>query len=212
MRGRLAAATTALVLMMLAGCGGSSSSGPAVKVEGQGASPAMVKALKARVLAPGELEGFAQVGRSLAGVGAASWIGGLELPSEARAKEVSRLERAGFRAGIREKLAATKNEQGEAISLAEQFASSQQARAELAKQVQGLERRGAHTVAVAAIPGARSVAIATPTRSGVNVEFADGSYYYVVGAGWPTSTSPPASPASVEAAAQHLYRRVHGTP
>jgi hypothetical protein len=208
MRGRLAAATTALALVTLAGCGesghGSSSTG------GTGSEGSAPAALTGHVLAAGDLAGFAPSGRTLAGTTAASWVGGIGLPPAERANEISRLQRVGFRAGIRELLAATGGGGAEAISLAEQFSSPAQAHAEVAKQLQELESHGERTFAVARVPGARGVAISARARSGVNIEFADGSYFYVVGAGWPTGTSAAPSRATLETAAQRLYRRVHG--
>jgi hypothetical protein len=209
-RGGAFAATT-LALVALAGCGSSSHpSSSAGGSEHEQQVPAGLRSVSGRVLLANELAGFAPQGRRIVGTNAASWVGGLELPPTQEAKEVSRLQRAGFRAGVRERLAPTKGGQAEAISIVERFGSPQQASAELAKQLGGLNVRGATTFSVPGIPGAHGVAIVTRQQSGVSVEFAKGDSYYVVGAGWPARSSGAPTRAQVQAAAQHLYSRVSG--
>lgn len=212
MAGRTGAAAAALALIMLAGCGGSShgTSSGASQSEAEHPPSAALAGVGGRVLAARELEGFAPQGQRVFGTNAASWVEGLGLPGTEGAKEIARLEHEGFRAGVRERLAPTNGDSAEAISIVEQFNSPQHASAELANQLQGLHVRGADAFAVPGIPGALGVALATTQRSGINVEFADGSYYYIVGAGWPQATSSPPTRQQVEAAAQRLYRRTRG--
>jgi hypothetical protein len=71
----------------------------------------------------------------------------------------------------------------------------------------GSQHPGARAFAVSGVPGARGYYAA---GSGINAAFADGSYCYLVGADEP----PPGmtgvtTRASVMAAVQRLYRRVH---
>jgi hypothetical protein len=72
----------------------------------------------------------------------------------------------------------------------------------------GPDRRAA-TFAVPVIPGASGFGGASGGTAGYNVAFADGVYYYLVGAGWPTGTPSPPTRAALVTAAQDLYRRVH---
>ena len=215
MLARGGAAATALALIALAGCGGSSHPSTSASASASGSEheqqpPAALGSVRGRVLRAGELAGFAPQGQRIVGTSAASWVGGLELPAAEKAKETARLQRAGFRAGVRERLAPTKSGPAEAISIVEQFGSAQQAKAELATQLEGLQVRGASTFTVPGIPGAHGVAISTTQQSGVNVEFAKGGYYYVVGAGWPAKSSSAPTRAQVQAAAQQLYSRISG--
>jgi len=197
-----------LALLVLAGCGSSSSSSSTGSEHEQ--LPAGAQSVQGRVLRAGELKGFAPLGRAVVGLTPASWISGLELPPTERVKEEARLRRVGFTKGVRERLAPNGGGTAEAISVVEQFASAHDASAELNKQLEGLRVRGATTFAVKGIPGARVVAIGTTQRSGANVEFAKGPYFYVVGAGWPTGSHAAPTKADVEEAAQHLYGRVSG--
>ena len=211
MLARGGAAATAVALIALAGCGGSSHpSASASGSEHEQQPPAALESVRGRVLGASELAGFAPQGQRIVGTSVASWVGGLELPATEKAKEIARLQRAGFHAGVRERLAPTKAGPAEAISIVEQFGSPQQAQAELAKQLEGLHVRGATAFSIPGIPGAHGVAIATTQQSGVNVEFSKGGYYYVVGAGWPAGSSSAPTRAQVQAAAQHLYSRVSG--
>ena len=84
--------------------------------------------------------------------------------------------------------------------------ASRAASFELANQGKQLQKLGAKTFAVTAIPGAQGYS----QRSRISVEFADGTYYYLVGARWPPGTRSPTTTAAVIAAAQRLYRRTHG--
>ncbi len=71
------------------------------------------------------------------------------------------------------------------------------------------EAQGAKAFTVAAIPGASGFGGAHNGSTGYNVAFADGAYYYLVGAGWPTGTPSPPTRAALITAAEDLYRRVH---
>jgi len=210
---RAAAAAAALAIFALAGCGSSGNAGSSTSTsssEREAHVTAAPQSVSDRVLRAGELEGFAPHGQTIVGENAVSWVGGLGLAATEKAKEVARLERAGFRAGARERLAPTNGSAAEAISLVEQFGTPAQARAELSAQLEGLQVRGASTFPVARVPGARGVVIATTERTGVNIEFVAGPYYYVVGAGWPAHDATAPTRAQVEAAAQHLFQRAGG--
>lgn len=117
------------------------------------------------------------------------------------------LRRNGFRAGAREDL----NNGGTAgLSLVEQFRSPSAAHAALIFEMSGFKATQKTSspytpFSVSGIPGAVGFTLGPPGRSGISIAFSDRSYYYLVGeagGGRPTI-------ASLTAAAQHLYQRVH---
>jgi hypothetical protein len=203
---RLSAAGAALVAVALAGCGGASTNGSAPSAEQKQAA---LNSLRNRLLMAGELPGFVPQGTRQVGANASSWISSVGLTRREARKEIARLERAGFRAGMRERLAPVSGGSAEAISLVEQFNSKAAAKAELLKQAEGLHARGARLLPLASIPGGVGIAISTTERAGANVEFADGPYYYVVGAGWGPHEPHAPKAVAVTAAAHALYKRVH---
>jgi hypothetical protein len=207
MAARFSAAGAFLAVLIIAGCGGSSGKSANASAESERAAPAALGSLPSRVLRAGELAGFTPQGRRILGVNAQSWVQGLELPPSERDTEAARLVRAGFLGGVRSTLAPTNGGGAEAISLAEQFKSPHTASSELTRQLQGLVRRGGVPFSVPGVPGAHGIAISTTERSGLNVEFSKGPYFYVIGVGWPGGTSHPPSRAALIAAAQHLYAR-----
>jgi hypothetical protein len=94
--------------------------------------------------------------------------------------------------------------------VAERFRSAKSARAEVAFAATpqpGVKQTG---FTVAGIPGARGFDSSDGRSSGHNIAFAAGSYYYLVGVGWPTVLPHPPSRARLVTAAQRLYKRVHG--
>ena len=91
--------------------------------------------------------------------------------------------------------------------MVEQFKTPGGARSELADQLKLFETTtpGYQPFPVPGIPGAHGYAASGP---GLNVAFASGDYYYLVGEFAPAvSTS---SEATIIAAAKRLYRGVHG--
>jgi hypothetical protein len=65
------------------------------------------------------------------------------------------------------------------------------------------------TFTAPAIPGARAYALSSNGNEGLDVTFADGPYYFLVGAGGPAGAPDAATRAQLLAAAATLYRRVH---
>ena len=64
---------------------------------------------------------------------------------------------------------------------------------------------------VEGIPGAAGFhLVGGASFEGDNIAFADGPYVYLVGQGWGVNVRPAASRAVLVAAAQSLYKRVHG--
>jgi hypothetical protein len=208
-----------LAALVFAGCGSShraaTSSTATASSTAQvppGAPPALA-GVSGRVLVAGELSGFTRQGQRQLGINADSWVVAEELPTSQRAQEAARLRSLGFVAGVREKLleAANDGSPAEALSIVEQFRSPRAARTELAAQVQQVKASG-HPVTiftVQGIPGARGFGGSSLENSGLNIAFTKGPYYYLVGAGWLTTSPSPPSRAAITAAAQHLYGRVH---
>jgi hypothetical protein len=119
------------------------------------------------------------------------------------AAEKATLTHNGFRAGAREDL--TKGGIP-ALSLVEQFQSPQAARAAMAfydALNKSLAGGAFKSFSVPGIPGAQG--LTDVTNQGVNVAFTDGQYYYLVGQGGGGA----AAIAAMNAAALHLYSRVH---
>jgi hypothetical protein len=65
---------------------------------------------------------------------------------------------------------------------------------------------------VPAIPGARSYRVSSGGNEGEDVTFADGPYYYLVGAGHSEGGANAVTQAHPIAAATTLYRRAHRLP
>lgn len=219
-RGLLAAAA-AVAALLLGGCGGSSptatsrSAATSTTMSAGGVAPPpgappALRGVVGRVLRPGELQGFSPEGRRVLGINAPSWVAEVGVPASEGAKEVARLQRLGFVAAVSEKLAPVNGGPAEALSIVEQFSSSNAARSELANQVMRSAAQGAKPFTVSGITGAQGFGGAHGRITGVNVAFATGPYYYLVGAGWPTGSPSPPTRAEVVAAAEHLYRRLYG--
>jgi hypothetical protein len=198
--------------LVLSSCGGGSHKAATTAASNAalppGAPPAL-RGTRGQVLAAGELAGFTRQGRIALGISAASWAHEEELPPAQSAKEAARLGRLGFVAGVRERLAPANGGPAEGLSIVEQFRSPRAADAELAAQLTIGKAQGASAFAVPSIPGATGFGGSIGSATGFNVAFADGSYYYLVGAGFPRETPNPPTRADVIAAAQHLYSRVH---
>jgi hypothetical protein len=95
------------------------------------------------------------------------------------------------------------------VSIAEQFKTPAGARGEVANTLRLFKATTASSYKsfpVTGIPGAVGLG-QTGQQGGVNVAFASGDYFYLVGAQLPAAAS---SEAKVIAAAKRLYGRVHG--
>jgi len=172
-------------------------------------TPPALRALSARVLTARELVGFTHTGIVASGINAASWVEDEELPPIQTAKEATRLEHLGFVGAVRELLAPVNGGLAEGLSIVEQFRSPRAAGTELAAQLMMGKTHRAGAFTVPSIPGAGGFGGLSGQTTGYNVAFADGSYYYLVGAGFSRGAANAPTQADVVAAAQHLYRRVH---
>jgi hypothetical protein len=148
--------------------------------------------------------------------GAAAWVAGDMFPAARATQEAARLRALGFVAGLSQHLMATNGSGHEGLLVVEQFGSAAEARAEAAAQYkeQTAPMAGGHVtpLALSGIPGVRAYKATSAQFGGYNVLFANGRYYYLVGAGWPGNDRHPPSRALVTSAAQHLYQRVRGLP
>jgi hypothetical protein len=122
--------------------------------------------------------------------------------------ETARLARAGFAVGAIERLASPAGAEG--LSITNRFRTSKAARAEVAFAATPHAAAKQTRFIVGGIPGARGFDASSAQSSGHNIAFAIGSYYYLVGVGWPTGLENPPSRAQLLAAAQRLYKRVKG--
>ncbi len=162
-----------------------------------------------RVLHNGELAGMNPQSPPVAEPGAAVWVSGLGLSISAQNAEEARLRRLGFVAGVAENLLFPGNPNRYGLSLVEQFRSASSAKAELGHGAGNSPGVKWTYFAVAGIPGARGFETIGKGTSGRNVAFADGRFYYVVGAGWNAPASNVVSRTTLIAAALALYHRVH---
>jgi hypothetical protein len=114
-------------------------------------------------------------------------------------------------AGIADSLITPDNQDRYGLSLVEQFSSPRSAAAELAHETGPSAPGGPWTYfAVSGMPQARGFETIDQESGGRNVGFADGAFYYVVGAGWNGGASNAVSRAQVIAATLRLFHRVHG--
>jgi hypothetical protein len=123
---------------------------------------------------------------------------------------VALLRREGFVAAAAEQLRARTNNGG-GLSWAMELGSPAAAKSELTKEVRSDERHGpVSRFVVRAVPSAVAFRLGTSSSGGDNVLFTDGRFLYFVGNGWSTGGKP--ARAALIAAAQTLYKRVHGHP
>jgi hypothetical protein len=162
----------------------------------------------ARVLRRGELRGFAIQSAVSTATSGTSFASAEGISADRIQKEAARLSRAGFRAGAIEHLSAPAGAEG--LSVVERLRSPASARAEVAFAATPQPGTRQTDFAVPAVPGARGFEASGGPSSGHNIAFAVGSYYYLVGVGWPTVLQHPPSRAQLVTAAQQLYKRVHG--
>jgi hypothetical protein len=194
--------------LMLAGCGGSShktstaaTSAPATTAATANTS---TSSITSRVLTSNELNGFTGSQPSVDHT-VSAWLARTQNPYIPVASETKRLIRLGFIAGATENLTGPNRRDG--LSLVEQFKTPGGARSELADELAVFKATvpGYEPFAVPGIPGAFGYAAQGP---GLNVAFASGDYYYLVGEF--VSAVSASSEATIAAAAKRLYRGVHG--
>jgi hypothetical protein len=194
--------------LMLASCGGSTHKTSTAATSATGSTTTTVgtptSGIASRVLASNELPGF-KGGQPSVSNTVSAWLASLQTPSGQVASETRRLTRLGFVAGARQDLTGPSGRDG--LSMVEQFKTPSGAHSELSNELKLFQTitPGYEPFPVAGIPGAHGYAASGP---GLNIAFASGDYYYLVGEFVPSVSA--SSKATLIAAAQRLYRGVHG--
>jgi hypothetical protein len=199
----------AVAFVLLAGCGGSShkSSTAATSAPAANASTtttttagAPTSGIASRVLASNELPGFKGSQPTVYNT-ASSWLAAQTGATQVAASQTKPLTRLGFVAAATENLTGPSGRDG--LSLVEQFKTPGGARSELANEVKMFTATVPEfkPFPVAGIPGAFGYSAGGP---GLNIAFASGDYYYLVGE-FVTAVSA-SSEATLIAAAKRLYR------
>jgi hypothetical protein len=196
---------------MLAGCGGSShksstaaTSAPAATASTATTAGTPTSGIANRVLASNELPGF-KGSRPTVYNTASGWLAAQTGATQVAASQTKPLTRLGFVAAATENLTGPSGRDG--LSLVEQFKTPAGARSELANELKMFKATapGYQPFPVAGIPGAHGYAAEGP---GLNLAFASGDYYYLVGEF--VSAVSASSEATLIAAANRLYRTVRG--
>jgi hypothetical protein len=193
----------ALVLMLALACGEASLGGQPKPLP-----------LSARVIAHGEFVGFGPFGRPHLQTfrSAAAFLAAYQqasTPSQASAW-VALLHREGFVAVVVEQLGSLTAHRG-GLSWAMELGSPADAESEVAKEVAEDQSHGpAARFRVGGIPRVSAFRLGTNSNGGDNILFADGRFAYFVGDGWNNGGTP--ARAALIAAADSLYKRVHGHP
>lgn len=184
--------------LLLAACGGSSQTTSTAANSGGPLPP-----IAHRLLTSAEMpQGFSTNGRPNVVMSIPAWLQASQTPAARKRSETARLTRLGFVAAATQNLTSGK---GPGLSLVEQFRAPAGARSEFAGQVAAFKfSPGVKQFPVSGIPASFGFGV---SNGGTNVVFADGDYYYVVGAAIPPTAS---NRSAVIGAAQKLYRRVHG--
>jgi hypothetical protein len=165
--------------------------------------------LAARVLANGDLPGFAPPSKPQVYVRVEDWAAGFPKP----AVEAARLRKLGFAGAAFEHLTPEKLQERDAVSSVIRFRTQAAARANMDYAIASASRAGVKVTrfAVPAIPGAAGLSSHRSDGAGYDVVFVDGPLFYDIGAYTPHAKQPPTA-AQVLAAATKLYHRVHGHP
>ena len=196
-----------VLAVVMAGCGGSGTS-----TSSKSRSGPYDALIVQRVIRAGEFPGYSPPSNGTVYHDPRAWSQKVGPPVDP-AKEAARLHRVGFVGGLAEYLTRTGGS-GQGLSVVERLGSRAAARQEVV--VFGQKAKAAHSgsgdiyapFAVPAIPGARAYSLSSNGLAGLDVTFADGPYYYLVGAGGPAGADDAATRAQVVAAATILYRRV----
>jgi hypothetical protein len=156
------------------------------------------------VLASNELPGFKGSQPTVYNT-ASAWLAAQTGTTQVAASQTKPLTRLGFVAAATEHLTGPAGRDG--LSLVEQFKTPDAARSELANELKMFKAKapGYQPFPVAGIPGAHGYAAEGP---GLNLAFASGDYYYLVGEF--VSAVSANSEATLIAAAKRLYRAVYG--
>jgi hypothetical protein len=172
------------------------------------AGPQPTHGIGALVVRRNELAGFTAQGKVSTATAPTAFAADKGIPSNRIKKEAARLARAGFVAGAIEHLVSPAGAEG--LSMSERFRSSKSARAEVAFAATPPSGVKQTNFTVPGIPRARGFDNSNAQSSGHNIAFAVGSYYYLVGVGWPRGLPNPPPGAQLVTAAHRLYKRVHG--
>lgn len=195
-----------VTFLMLTGCGGggNKTSTTAAAATTANTASTSTSGITSHVLTNNELSGFKAAQPSVDHT-VSAWLADNLDPTVQLASETKRLTRLGFVAGATEHLTGPDRRDG--LSVVEQFKTPAGARLELGNEFKTLKATvpGYDPFAVPGIPGAFGYAAEGP---GLNIGFASGDYYYLVGEF--VSTVSASSKAMLTAAANRLYRRVHG--
>jgi hypothetical protein len=212
-RVRAAIAGGAVSALVAAGCGGSgkttsthASSTPTATSTPGTTSTAPATGLEAHVLTSNELRGFTAQPSPVERNPHLYLVESNDPGS--LAKDTARLKRLGFKGAVSENLSGP----GQAgLSLVEQLGSPAAARSELMGDIQGVKTQGGGkfaTFPVSGIPGAVGFSVSSPQGDGINITWADGPYYYLVGE--TLSSLQKSSEDTLNAAARSLYQHTHG--
>lgn len=197
--------------LLLAACGGNGSRASTTRTGSTSSTAAAVGTavgrIRDRVLKSNELAGLTSGGVAVSAT-PQQWLSTpLQQPEAQAAAEKAMLTREGFHAGATENFT-TADTSG--ISVVDEFRSVTAARDALAFYVSRLKAPGSTAgtyvpFRVPGTPGAMSFSLGG-VSGGINVAFAQGDYYYLVGTG---GGGPPAI-AELNAAARRLYHQVRG--
>lgn len=196
----------AAVAISLAACGGAShktaGTTSSVVTTAPASTSAPEPAITHGLLTSSEMPaGFTAQGDPSVSPTVAEFLQQVQTPSDQLQSETARLKRIGFVTSASQNL---NSAQGDGVSEVEQFRSPAGAQSELAHNLATFTAgAGEVKFSVPGIPHATGFG-GSGANSGVNVAFADGDYYYLVG----EQPSAPANRAAVIRSAQKLYRRV----
>lgn len=165
--------------------------------------------LTKRVLPSNAFPEFVATSRPAVVSDATAWASSAE-HSVALASETARLRQLGFVAGVAEQLRGLYPGTNRAISSVEQFSSPAAARAELAYQHKRLSAGNATSFNVAGIPGAVGVKASNRRTASVDVMFAAGSYYYLIGSQSPRAAHGALTPRQLIGGAEAMYLLING--
>jgi hypothetical protein len=173
--------------------------------------------LAERLVQAGELAAFAAGGLPQIIRSADAWVNVDTQPTKQSAREVARLRRLGFVVGIFQYFNRDSRER-QAVSIAMQLRSAEAARAEVShwygnQKASNQPDEKSVPFAVPGVPGAHGVDLHSPgVGGGQNIAFADGPFFYLVGATYLGSEQRPRIRAEVIAATTALYARVRSLP
>lgn len=206
----LSGALALVALVSACGASHTSSSRPPVRSTAPASTAAPQADITRGLLTSSELPaGFAPSGQPTIATNVQVYAKQEQTPATQMASETARLRRLGFVAAASQNLNAGPGAQAGAqgVSLVEQYRSNAGARAELGNQVSSF-RSSTGNVATFPVPGIpNAVGFGTPGLGvGVNLAFADGNYFYLVGEAVPNTRT---NKQAVIVAAQKLYHRVH---